>query len=142
MNLDLGTYRYLKFRITPDQADSARITGHYTTLPENTPVELILLTEWNYRTGWVNRGDIDTLAVRRGETGTVSIPIPDYGDFVLVVSNRGNFSPVEFAADLQVAYTGTGITYDSLPMGMTVLISVLAAALVAAAVVLAVKKLN
>ena len=142
MSLDLGTYRFLKFRVTPDQADSARVTGDFITIPEDVPVELILLTEWNYRSGWVNRGDIDTLALRRGGSGEVSLPIPDYGDYVLVVSNRGNFSPVELAADLRVSYSGTGITYDSLPMGMTILITVLAAALVIAAVLLTVKKLG
>lgn len=142
LDLDLGHYRFLKFRVTPDQAAEARITGSFSTEPEGVPVELILLTHWNYITGWENRGEIDTLALRRDSSGELSIPIPDYGDYVLVLSNRGNFSSVSVAADLRVTFEGTGITYDSLPMGMTILISVLAAALVIAAVVLTVKKLS
>ncbi len=141
LDLDLGTYRYLKFRITPDQAIGTEISGSFTTIPENTPVELILLTQWNYITGWTNRGEIDTLAVRRDGPGEFTIPVPDYGDFVLVVSNRGNYTPVSIEADFRVNFEGTGIAYDSLPTGMTVLITVLAAALVVAAVVLTLRKL-
>jgi hypothetical protein len=142
LDLDVGTYRYLKFRITPDQATEARITGHFSTIPENTPVELILLTQWNYISGWANRGEIDTLAVRRAESGELSIPIPDYGDFVLVVSNRGNYAPVSLAADFRISFEGTGIAYDSLPTGMTILITVLAIALVVVAVALTIRKLS
>lgn len=141
LDLDLGTYRYLKFRITPDQANDAVITGNFTTIPENTTVELILLTQWNYVTGWTNRGEIDTLAVRREGPGEFTIPIPDFGDFVLVISNRGNYTPVSIAADFRIAFEGTGIAYDSLPTGMTILITVLAAALVVAAVALTIRKL-
>ena len=141
LDLDIGTYRYLKFRITPDQAMEAVITGRFTTVPEDTPVELILLTQWNYITGWTNRGEIDTLAVRMDGPGELSIPIPDYGDYVLVVSNRGNYSPVSLAADFRISFEGTGITYDSLPTGMTILISALAVALVVVAVALTVRKL-
>ncbi len=142
LDLDLGTYRYLKFRITPDQANGAVVTGSFSTIPENTSVELILLTQWNYVSGWTNRGEIDTLAVRREGPGEFTFPIPDYGDYVLVISNRGNFTPVSLAADFRIAFEGTGIAYDSLPTGMTILITVLAAALVVAAVVLSLRKLH
>jgi len=142
LELDLGTYRYLKFRITPEQANGAAITGTFSTTPDNAPVELILLTHWNYIEGWVHRGDIDTLAVRRDGPGEFSIPIPDFGDYVLIVSNRGNYNPVSLFADFRVSYEGTGVEYDSLPMGMTILITVLAAALLVAAVALTIRKIS
>jgi hypothetical protein len=142
MDLNVGTYRYLKFRVTPDQADSTVISGSFSTIPPETPVEFILLTEWNYRSGWVSRGEIDTLEVLHSGSGELSMPVPGFGDYVLVVSNRGNYDPVRIAADLRVEYAGTGVAYDSLPMGMTILITILAAALVVAAVVLTVRKLT
>lgn len=140
--LDVGTYRYINFRITPDQAENAGVSGSFFTLPENTPVELILLTEYNYLGGWQNRGEIDTLAYFSGTPDSLYLPIPDFGDFVLVVSNRGNFTPIQFAGDFRIVYDGSGITYDSLPMGMTVLVTLLAAGLVIAAILLTVKKLT
>jgi hypothetical protein len=143
LHLDVGSYRFIKFRITPDQAaGNIEITGRFATDPDDAPVELILLTEWNYLTGWVTRGDIDTLAIRTGGPGELSIPVPDYGDYVLILSNRGNRIPVRLCADFSVTFDGTGISYDSLPMGMTILVTLLALALVIAAVVLAVKKLG
>lgn len=142
MSIDTGKYRYIKFRITPDQAVNPQVIGTFSTEPEGLPVEFILLTEFNYRTGWENRGFIDTLSVSRTGSGDFVMPIPDFGDFVLVVSNRGNYQPVRIYADIQVAFAGTGITYDSLPMGMTVLILLLAAALVVAAVILTARKLG
>jgi len=140
--IDVGKYRYIKFRVTPDQAEDARVTGEFFTDPADTQLEFVLLTELNYRTGWENRGEIDTLAFFRGGSGTLDIPVPDFGDYVLIVSNRGNYSPVTFYGSLQVAFSGTGITYDALPTGMTVLVSLLAGALVIAAIILTLKKLG
>ncbi len=56
MDLGVASYRYLKFRVTPDQADSVRVFGRFETIPPDTPVELILLSHWNYQNGWQNRG--------------------------------------------------------------------------------------
>ncbi len=141
-SLDVGTYRYINFRVTPDQAENAGIAGNFFTIPEETPVEMILLTEYNYLGGWQNREDIDTLAYFRGTSDSLYMPIPDFGDFVLVVSNRGNYCPVELSADFRIVFTGSGITYDSLSTGMSVLVTLLAAGLVVAAIILTVKKLN
>ncbi|HRW78164.1 MAG TPA: hypothetical protein P5207_05800, partial [Candidatus Sabulitectum sp.] len=52
LELGVGSYRYIKFRITPDQSVDAAISGSIGITPDSTDVELILLTEWNYLTGW------------------------------------------------------------------------------------------
>lgn len=142
LDLGVGSYRYIKFRITPDQSVDAVISGSIGTVPDSTDVELILLTEWNYLTGWVNRGEVDTLGLRRDGPGQVLIDIPDFGDYVLVVSNRGNAVPVSVLTDLRVSFEGTGITYDTLPVGVTLLVTVFAAALVIAAAVITIRKLG
>lgn len=140
LTLDVGTYRYISFRVTPEQSEGTVVRGIFETSPEGTPVELILLTEWNYLTAWSGTGSVDTLAVRHEGPGEVVMPVPDYGDYVLVVSNRGNFAPVDIYAELEVAFEGSGTMYDSLPTGMTLLMTVLAAALVITAVILAFRK--
>ncbi len=142
MSLNVATYRFLKFRVTPDQARGVRVFGRFETIPPDTPVELILLSHWNYQSGWQNRGDIDTLGIYRGPSAEVSLEVPDFGDYVLIVSNRGNYHPVTVIGDLRVYFLGTGVTYDSLPMGMTILITVFTAGLVIAATVITLGKLR
>lgn len=142
MDLGVASYRFLKFRVTPDQADSVRVFGRFETIPPDTPVELILLSHWNYQNGWQNRGDIDTLGLYRGNSAEIALEIPDFGDYVLIVSNRGNYHPVRFIGGLRVYFRGTGVTYDSLPMGMTILITVFTTGLVIAATIITVRKLR
>lgn len=140
LDLDTGTYRFIKFRITPDMAESTFISGEFFTEPLPTKLEFILLTELDYRRGWECRGDIDTLGFVCAESGSLVIEVPDFGDFVLVVSNRGNTGPVILIADFFVSYSGSGITYDSLPFGLTLLMSILAIGVVLAAVLLTIKR--
>lgn len=142
LELDVGTYQFIKFRITPEMAESTFISGEFFTEPVPAKMEFILITELNYRSGWAGRGDIDTLGVVYAENGLLIMEVPDFGDFVLIVSNRGNTDPVVFVADLSVSYTGSGITYDSLPFGMTLLMSLLAIGVVTAAVLLTVKRIS
>ncbi len=66
----------------------------------------------------------------------------DFGDYVLIVSNRGNYHPIRFIGGLRVYFRGTGVTYDSLPMGMTILITVFTAGLVIAATIITLRKLR
>ncbi len=140
LEIDVGTYRFIKFRITPEMAESTLISGEFFTEPRPTKMEFILITETNHRTGWQGPGEIDTLAVVYGRSGYLSIEVPDFGDYVLIVSNRGNTNPVVFVADLSVSFVGTGVTYDSLPFGLTLLMTLLAIGLVTAAVLLTIKK--
>ena len=140
LDLNVGSYRVIKFRVTPAMADSTFITGEYSTDPVPTKIEFILLTELDYHRGWEGRGEIDTLGVFYGKNGFLNIEVPDFGDYVLVVSNRGNKDSVIFIADLSVSFDGSGVTYDSLPFGLTLLMSILAIGIVMAAVLLTVKK--
>jgi len=142
LDIDVGAYRFIKFRITPEMAESTFISGEFFTEPHPVKMEFILVTELNYRSGWAGRGEIDTLGTVYGENGPLVMRVPDCGDGVLIVSNRGNTDPVVFVADLLVSYTGSGITYDSLPFGMTLLMSLLAIGVVTAAVLLTVKRMS
>lgn len=140
LSLDVGTYRYIKFRITPEMAESTFISGEFFTEPVPTKIEFLLITDLDYRRGWEGRGDIDTLGVVYSKSGSLVMPVPDFGDFVLIVSNRGNTDSVVVVADISVSFTGSGVTYDSLPFGMTLLISLLAIGLVTAAILLTINK--
>ncbi|MCD4707338.1 MAG: hypothetical protein K8S62_06335 [Candidatus Sabulitectum sp.] len=142
LELDVGTYRFIKFRITPEMAESTFISGEFFTEPFPMKMEFILITEVNHRRGWEGGGDIDTLEVVYSENGSLVMGVPDFGDFVLIVSNRGNTDPVFFVADLSVSYAGSGVTYDSLPFGMTLLMSLLAIGVVTAAVLLTIKRMS
>jgi hypothetical protein len=142
LDLGVGTYRSVKFRITPQMADSTCISGEFFTEPIPAKIEFILITELDYRRGWEGRGEIDTLGVVYAENGQFYMDIPDFGDFVLIVSNRGNTAPVTLQADLSVSFKGSGVQYDSLPFGMTLLMSVLAIGVVLAAVLITVKKMS
>ncbi len=142
LELGVGTYRSVKFRITPQMADSTCISGEFFTEPVPTKMEFILITELDYRRGWEGRGEIDTLGVVYAENGSLFMDIPDFGDFVLIISNRGNTASVTLQADLSVAYKGSGVQYDSLPFGMTLLMSILAIGVVLAAVLITLKKMS
>ena len=142
LDLDIGTYRSIKFRITPEMADSTCISGEFFTEPAFTKLEFILITELDYIRGWEGRGEIDTLGVFYSENGKLEMEVPDFGDFVLIVSNRGNTNPVTLVAELSVSYRGSGVTYDSLPFGMTLLMTVLAVGVVLAAVLLTIKRMS
>ncbi len=142
LDLGVGTYRSVKFRITPQMADSTCISGEFFTEPIPAKIEFILITELDYRRGWEGRGEIDTLGVVYAENGPFYMDIPDFGDYILIVSNRGNTAPVTLQADLSVSFKGSGVQYDSLPFGMTLLMSVLAIGVVLAAVLITVKKMS
>jgi hypothetical protein len=142
LSLDIGTYRFIKFRVTPEQAESTFINIDFAVEPLSTEIEFILISETDYRTGWVGRGEIDTLAAVYAEHGPFSMQIPDFGDFVLIVSNRGNLTPVLVEADISVSYIGSGQVYYALPFGMTLLMSLFAIGVVVAAVLLTVKRLS
>ncbi|MCK5786058.1 MAG: hypothetical protein KAH54_05825 [Candidatus Sabulitectum sp.] len=142
LDMNIGTYRSIKFRITPEMVDSTYISGEFFTEPIPTKLEFILVTELDYIRGWEGRGEIDTLGVFYSENGDLEMEVPDFGDFVLIVSNRGNTSPVTLVAELSVSYKGSGVTYDSLPFGMTLLMTVLAVGVVLAAVLLTIKRMS
>lgn len=141
LDLDVGTYRYIKFRITPDQMENAEITVDLPAEPLAGEIEFILISEMDYRRGWEGRGNIDTLAVVYAEGGRFAIRVPDFGDYVLIMSNRGNYNPVLAVADISVSFAGSGVAYDSLPFAMTLLMSLLAIGVVVAAVLITLKLL-
>ncbi len=142
LDLEVGTYRFIKFRVSPEMSDSTVITGEFKTEPLPAKIEFILISELDYIRGWEGRGEIDTLGVVYAEHGPLLMEITDFGDFVLVVSNRGNTDAVSIVADLSVSYKGSGIMYDSLPFGLTLLMSILATGVVVGAVLITFKRMS
>ncbi len=142
LTLDVGTYRYIKFRVIPDQADSTTLTGLFNTESENGPskVEFILITGMDYTTGWKSYGSIDTLGYFCSSGGEFSMEVPEFGDYILIISNRGNRESVELVADIDVFFKGDGVQYDSLPFALTLLMIILASGVVVAAVAITIRK--
>lgn len=144
LTLDVGSYRYIKFRVIPDQADSTTITGFFNAESENglSKVEFVLITGIDYTAGWKRYGSIDTLGYYCGSGGEFSMEIPEFGDYILIISNRGNRKPIELVTDINVSFKGDGIQYDSLPFALTLLMIILASGVVFAAVAITIRKLR
>ena len=144
LTLDVGSYRYVKFRIIPDQADSTTITGFFNAESENglSKVEFVLITGIDYTAGWKRYGPIDTLGYYCGSGGEFSMEVPEFGDYILIISNRGNRESVELIADINVSFKGEGVQYDSLPFALTLLMIILATGVVVAAVMITIRKIR
>lgn len=142
--LDVGSYRYVKFRIIPDQADSTTISGTFNVKSESglSKVEFVLITGIDYTAGWKGNGSIDTLGYVCSTGGEFSMEIPEFGDYILIISNRGNREPTELIADVCVSFKGDGVQYDSLPFALTLLMIILASGIVFAAVVITIRKIR
>lgn len=141
LDVSVGEYRYVSFRVQEAQGEDAMISGDIRVSPDTSRVELILLTFEDFRR-WNSGGEADTLEILSTGTGGFEIPLPGFGDFVLLVSNRGNFHPAVVALTAELSFRGDGIQYESLPMAFRLMLMILAAGVVIAAVLLAMRKLR
>jgi hypothetical protein len=141
LEVSVGEYRYVSFRVQEAQGEDAAISGNIRISPDTSRVELILLTFDDFRR-WNSGEDVDTLDILSTGSGGFRIPLPGFGDFVLLVSNRGNFHPAVVALTAELSFRGDGIQYDSLPMAFRLMLIILAAGVVVAAVLLAMRKLR
>lgn len=144
LTLDVGSYRYIKFRIIPDQADSTTISGSFDVGSESglSKVEFVLVTGIDYTAGWKGHGSIDTLGYVCSTGGEFSMEVPEFGDYILIISNRGNREPTEIMTDIRVSFKGDGVQYDSLPFALTLLMIILASGVVFAAVMITIRKIR
>ncbi len=87
-------------------------------------------------------GEADTLGFLSASTGDFEIGVPGFGDHVLLVSNRGNYHPVQVALDAELIFRGDGVRYQTLPMAFKLMLVIMAVGAVIAAVLLAIRKLG
>lgn len=141
LDLSVGQYRYISFRINEAQGREASISGTILVTPDTAMVEYILLTSDGFRR-WSSGIQADTLAFLATSSGEFQLGAPDFGDYVLLVSNRGNFHPVRVSIKAELSFLGDGIRYNNLPMAFQLMLVLLAGGVVVAAAALAVRKLR
>lgn len=141
LELSVGQYRSISFRINEAQGREATISGNIRITPDTARVEYILLTSDGFRR-WSSGIQTDTLAFLTTSSGEFQLGAPDFGDYVLLVSNRGNFHPVSVSIVADLSFLGDGIRYNNLPMAFQLMLVLLAGGVVIAAAALAVRKLR
>lgn len=141
LDLSVGQYRYISFRVNEAQGREATISGTIRIIPDTARVEYILLTSEGFQR-WSSGIEADTLAFLTTSSGAFQMGVPDFGDHVLLVSNRGNFHPVSVSITAELRFLGDGIRYNNLPMAFQLMLALLAVGVVVAAAALAVRKLR
>lgn len=141
LDLSVGQYRYISFRVNENQGREAMISGTISINPDTARVEYIFLTSDGFRR-WSSGIEADTLAFLSTSSGDFQIGVPDFGDYVLLVSNRGNFHPVNVSITAELSFLGGVIKYNNLPMAFQLMLLLLAGGVVIAAAALAVRKMR
>jgi hypothetical protein len=135
LDISVGQYRYVSFRIQPAQTDSAFIRGSLSITPDTAGLELLLFHVDDF-VRWRRSGaEVDSLYYGRTVSGEVEIPVEDCGDFYLVLSNRGSMTPVTVSARIDLVFRGSGVEYDSLKIALDLALLLIAAAAVVALLV-------
>lgn len=141
LQISVGQYRYVSFRVLEVQGAGTRVVGSIEVNPDTAEVELILLSLPDF-SRWNSGGTADTLDHTTTGPGEFQLDVPGFGDFVLLVSNRGNYHPVTVALSAELHFRGDGIQYESLPMAFRLMLVILAGGVVVAAVLLAIRKMR
>lgn len=141
LDISVGQYRSISFRVLQVQGTDTRISGTISIAPDTARVEYILLTFHGFNR-WRSGGEADTLGFLQTTSGDFELELPGFGDYVLLVSNRGNYHPVRVALEADLYFQGDGIPYDTLPMAFKLMMFILAAGVVVAAIFLAVGRLR
>jgi hypothetical protein len=136
LDISVGQYRYVSFRVQPAQTDSACIRGSISVSPDTAGIEILLFHIDDFIRWRRSGADTDSLFYARTTAGEVSIPVDDCGDFYLVLSNRGNMTPVTVVARFDLVFSGSGTEYDSLEIALNLALILMAAAAVIALVFL------
>jgi hypothetical protein len=134
LDISVGQYRYVSFRVQQAQADSAFILGTVSITPDTASLEILLFHIDDF-IRWRRSGtDTDSLFYARTGPGEVEIPVGDCGDYYLVLSNRGNMAPVRVDARFDLVFRGSGNEYDTLKVALDLALLLMASAAVIALV--------
>lgn len=134
MELPVAQYRTVQFSVPEYQAEDAVLLGDLEVSPDTTSLELILVHIDDYMRWEKGIGPVDTLALKQMSSGDFSMELPGLGDYVLVVSNRGNYRPATVVLDLVLDFSGSGDTGDPLPSAMRLALLLMMAGAVAFAI--------
>jgi hypothetical protein len=132
LDISVGQYRYVSFRVQPSQADSAFISGSVSITPDTASLEILLFHIDDFIRWRRSGADTDTLCHARSRSGEVGMPVGDCGDYYLVLSNRGNMSPVRVDARFDLVFRGSGAEYDTLKVALDLALVLMVAAAVIA----------
>ncbi len=142
LDIPVGSYRYLQFCVDQAQTEDTRIQGTLDISPDTLALELMLFHIDDFNRWAADAGEVDTLFYDRVFSGEVLIPIEGFGDMVLVMSNRGNYSPASVAGSLELAFTGTGVMYNPLGTALRLVIALLGIAVLAAIILSTVRVMS
>lgn|GEM_PF-522788 len=138
-DIPVGDYRYVLFGLNEPQKDSARVEGTIGVSPDTLELEVLLFHVDDFNRWVSDQGNVDTLFVARVRSGPLTVPVPGFGDFVMVMSNRGNWQAAHVDAALELSYAGSGAGQNQLVdaskivlvmMGAAALVTVFAAAVI------------
>lgn len=130
LHLAVGHYRFVGFRVEPEQVIDAFVEGTVALDPDTGTIELILLHVDDFER-WAGSGlDVDTLGYSRIGSGSFSMPIPGFGDYRLVVSNRGNYQSVRALCTASLSFSGSGVKTDPLIFAFHLALALIALAVV------------
>jgi hypothetical protein len=127
-DIPVGDYRYVLFGLNETQQESARVEGTLSILPDTLELEILLFHIDDFNR-WTRGGvEVETLFVARAGSGPLTVPVPGFGDLVLVLSNRGNWQSAAVEAELSLAFAGSGVRYNPLVDASKIVLGMMAAA--------------
>jgi len=132
LDLDVGRFRGVNFTLQEYEADGAALTGSLLISPDTATVELLLMHQDDFSRWTAGLSPVDTLASARVGSGSFRIEMPRFGWLVLVISNRGNVSPIRICYDMDVTFLGPRSPGDPLPSALKLLLLMMTGAVIAA----------
>lgn len=142
LDIPVGSYRFVQFCVDQAQTEDTRIQGRLEISPDTLELELMLFHIDDFNRWAASAGEADTLFYSRAPSGEVLIPIEGFGDMVLVLSNRGNYTAASVSAALELAFTGTGVKYNPLETALQIVVAMLGIAVLTALILSAVRMTN
>ena len=127
-DIPVGDYRYVLFGLNETQQESARVEGTLAILPDTLQLEILLFHIDDFNRWTQGSNEVETLFVARTGSGPLEVPVPGYGDLVLVLSNRGNWQGATVDAEFSLAFAGSGARYNPLVDASKIVLGMMALA--------------
>jgi hypothetical protein len=131
LDLNVGSFRGVSFSLQEHEAVDAEMTGSLSISPDTASVELLVMHQDDYVRWTAGLSPVDTLAVARVGSGSFRLALPRFGYLMLVISNRGNLSPVRIGCHLDVTFRGPRAPADPLPAALKALLLMMTVAVIA-----------
>jgi hypothetical protein len=132
LDINVGSFRGVRFSLEEHEAVGAEMTGSLCISPDTASVELLVMHQDDYVRWAAGLSPVDTLAFARFASGPFRLALPRFGYLMLVISNRGNLSPVRIGFHLDVTFRGPRAPYDPLSSALKLLLLMATVAVIAA----------